>query len=84
MNHIRENTEHISCGMPDGDNQKSTIIYKDNLNVSAYTRDIADIYGGSDLISLVMYVKAPIYFRQSDSWKRSAFNLAQTPKNSDK
>lgn len=68
MNHIRENTEHISCGMPDGDNQKSTIIYKDNLNVSAYTRDISDIYGGSDIISLVMYVKAPIYFTDALRW----------------
>lgn len=57
MHSIRENEKFISCGMPDGDNPSSTIVYKDNLDVKAYTRNIIDKNGNSDLISLVMFVK---------------------------
>ena len=68
MRHIRETTEYFSCGMPDGDNQKSTIIYKDTLYVDAHTRNIKDNYGSSDIISLVLYIKKDMYFTSSLMW----------------
>lgn len=60
MHHIKWHNvnEYISCGMPDGDNIGSTIIYNTpNLKVTAYTRDIVDPYGVSDIISLVCFIK---------------------------
>jgi hypothetical protein len=67
MHSIREHDKYFTCGMPDGDNKKSTVIYKDNLNVEAYTRNIKDQYGASDIISLVTYIKGT-YFSQSVKW----------------
>ena len=59
---------YFSCGMPDGDNTKSTIIYNDkNLGVTAYTRDITDSYGNSDLISLVCFIQGN-YFSHTLKW----------------
>ena len=59
MRHINDSSpEYISCGMPDGDNKSSTIVYKEeDVGVKAYTRNI----DGSDIISLVCFVKN-IYF----------------------
>ncbi|KOS61560.1 hypothetical protein FJQ98_15960 [Lysinibacillus agricola] len=67
MHSIESNSRYYSCGMPDGDNQNSTIIYRDNLNVDAYTRNIKDAYGNSDIISLVSYVNEA-YFSDSLKW----------------
>lgn len=68
MHHINPNNDkYISCGMPDGDNPKSTIVYKDNLFVDAYTRNIEDSYGNSDIISLVSFIKET-YFSESLKW----------------
>jgi len=54
--------------MPDGDNPTSTTIYNnENLNVVAYTRNIADNFGASDLISLVCFVKK-MYFSHALKW----------------
>ena len=53
MHHIKwhDNSSYITCGMPDGDNPQSTTIYNNPfLNVVAYTRDIVDAYGVSDII----------------------------------
>ena len=68
MKHIRENSEYISCCMPDGDNQKSTIVYKDNLYITAYTRDISDSYGSTDIFSLTMYLRPDLYFTSALRW----------------
>ena len=62
-----KNNKYITCGMPDGDNPKSTVIYKDNLKVDAYTRNIKDKYGVSDIISLVTFINDS-YITQSIKW----------------
>ena len=67
MHHIEEKDEYFTCGFPDGDNTKSTIIYKDNLWVNAYTRDISDKYGYTNIISLVSFIKQ-LYFSNSIKW----------------
>ncbi len=57
MHHIRSHSqgEYITCGMPDGDNQNSTVIYnEENLSVVAYTRENKKI---TDIISLTQYTQ---------------------------
>lgn len=67
MHSIRDCGDYYSCGMPNGDNKNSTIIYKNSLNVEAYTRNIVDTYGNSDIISLVSFVNK-MYFSESIKW----------------
>ena len=67
MKSIKDKGSYFSCGMPDGDNPSSTIVYKDTLYVDAYTRDIKDEYGGSDIISLVMFIRQE-YFSVAIKW----------------
>ena len=78
MHHIQwhNRREYITCGMPDGDNPSSTVVYCDNnfLMVKAYTRDIVDPYGISDIISLVSFIKGTI-FTQSINWLCELFGL---------
>ena len=78
MHHIQwhNRREYITCGMPDGDNPSSTVVYCDNnfLLVKAYTRDIVDPCGISDIISLVSFIKGTI-FTQSISWLCDLFGL---------
>ena len=57
MKSIKEHSDYFSCGMPDGDNTKSTIVYKESLYVDAHTRNIKDAYGNSDILALVMFIK---------------------------
>lgn len=59
--------KYFSCGFPDGDNTKAITIYTDTLRVNAYTRDIVDGYGNSDLISLICFIKQ-IYFTKALKW----------------
>lgn len=59
--------KYFSCGFPDGDNSKSITVYTDTLRVNAYTRDIVDAYGNSDLISLVCFIKQ-LYFTKALKW----------------
>ena len=62
--------------MPDGDNTKSTIIYLDEyLSVKAYTRNIKDEYGNSDLISLVAFINQESNFFQNLKWLCDAIGL---------
>lgn len=58
---------YYSCGFPNGDNPQAMSILSDNLHVEAYTKDIKDEYGNSDIISLVSYIK-DMYFYQSLKW----------------
>jgi hypothetical protein len=67
MHNIKEHDEYFSCGMPSGDNKKSTIVYKDSLHVDAYTRNITDQYGVSDIIALVTFIN-DTYFSESLKW----------------
>ena len=70
MHHIKwhSNNSYVTCGVPNGDNPHSTTVYNNNfLNVVAYTRDIIDSNGISDIISLVMYIRK-YNFRQSLQW----------------
>ena len=70
MHHIKWHSgdEYITCGMPDGDNPISTTIYNDSfLGVKAYTRDIKDAYGISDIISLVTFIRK-CFFTESINW----------------
>lgn len=70
MHHIKwhDNNSYITCGMPDGDNPQSTTVYNNpSLNVVAYTRDIVDEYGVSDIVSLVCFIKE-LYFSNAINW----------------
>lgn len=66
--HIRlHNHKYYSCGFPDGDNVKSINLYLDTLQVKAYTRNIEDKYGNSDIVSLVCFIK-DLYFSKALKW----------------
>jgi len=82
MHHIEEKDEYFTCGFPDGDNTKSAVIYKDNLWVNAYTRDISDKCGYTNIISLVSFVKQ-LYFTESIKWicDVCSYNYYEEPKN---
>lgn len=67
MHHIKNHGDYYTCGMPTGDNTKSTVVYKENLHVEAFTRNIKDQYGISDIISLVTFVR-DTYFSDSIKW----------------
>ena len=70
MHHIKkcDNGKYYTCGMPDGDNPSSTTIYNNEyLNVIAYTRNVEDSNGISDIISLVMLI-TDLDFSQSIKW----------------
>lgn len=67
MKHIKPHSEYYSCGMPDGDNKSSTIVYRDSLFVDAYTRDISDKNGCTDIVSLVSFVNDS-FFSSSIKW----------------
>lgn len=55
---IKEHIEYFSCGMPDGDNKSSITVYKQkHLPVVAYTRNIKDNNGYSDIISLMAFIR---------------------------
>jgi DNA primase len=85
MHHIEEKDEYFTCGFPDGDNTKSAVIYKDNLWVNAYTRDISDKCGYTNIISLVSFIKQ-LYFTKSIKWicDICSYNYYEEPKNKTK
>lgn len=68
--HIKShNQQYYSCGMPDGDNTKSTIVYNDEwIGVQAYTRNIKDKFGNSDIISLVSFINSEENFSKCLKW----------------
>lgn len=73
--HIKlHDNRYYTFGMPDGDNNKSTILYIDNLSVIANTRDIQDEYGHSDLFSLICFLK-DMYFSNALKWLCDLLNL---------
>lgn len=66
---VNHSNTYYSCGMPDGDNPKSTIIYNEEyINVTAYTRNIKDKWGNSDIISLVAFINKEENFSKSLKW----------------
>ena len=80
MHHIDDKGDYFTCGFPDGDNTKSVVIYKDNLWVNAYTRDISDKYGYTNIISLVTFIKE-LYFSKSIKWicETCSYNYYEEP-----
>ena len=66
MHHINDKGEYFTCGFPDGD-ANHVVVYKDNLWVNAYTRDISDKYGYTNIISLTSFIRK-LYFSQSIKW----------------
>ena len=79
MHHIKwhDNKKYITCGMPDGDNKQSTVIYNNEfLNVTAYTRDIVDENDISDIISLVSFIKK-YSFRETIFWLSNKLGLGE-------
>lgn len=67
--HIKKHSGYYSCGMPDGDNPSSTIIYTNEyIGVTAYTRNIKDKYGNSDIISLIGFINKEENFSQNLKW----------------
>ena len=81
MHHIEEKDEYFTFGFPDGDAKKA-VVYKDNLWVNAYTRDISDKYGYTNIISLTSFIKK-LYFSQSIKWicDTCSYNYYEEPKN---
>lgn len=66
---VNHNEVYFSCGVPDGDNPKSTLIKNNEyLSVKAYTRNIKDKYGHSDLISLVGFINKEDNFSKNLKW----------------
>lgn len=75
MHHIKKHQNYYTCGVPTGDNTISTSIYNNKyLNVKAYTRDIEDENGISDLISLIRQVK-DFDFIQAIDWLHKILGL---------
>lgn len=73
------NPKYISCGMPDGDNPSSTIIYNDSfLTVNAYTRKLPTELGrNSNIFNLIMFVNN-MSFSQAVSWTHAILGLNNT------
>lgn len=74
--HIKERDggRYYSCGFPNGDNPQGMSILTENLHVEAYTKDISDEYGNSDIVSLVCYIK-DMYFYQALRWICSVLGI---------
>ena len=84
MHSIRRHDTYISCAFPDGDNRNACCCYiNENLNVTAYTRDIVDVYGCSDIISLVSFVKS-IYWSNAIKYICQLVGLDYYAKSDDK
>lgn len=73
MHHIKShNNGYWICGMPDGDNTSSTVVYNDEkIGVTAYTRTDKNII---DIISLVQYVQSTD-FRGALNWLYETLNI---------
>lgn len=59
---IKDRGEYYQCANPDGDNQTAITVYKDNLNVIDYTRNIEQ-NNISDIFSLVMFFNKCNFFQ---------------------
>lgn len=78
MKHINSsNAKYVSCGMPDGDNPMSTIVYKDSyLTVNAYTRKLPGEEGkNTNIFNLIMFVKN-VNFAHAISWAHAILGLS--------
>jgi DNA primase len=66
MHHIKwhDNKRYITCGFPDGDNQKACVIYNSEyFNIESYTRDVKNKAGyAPDILSLVVFIKQEPFF----------------------
>jgi DNA primase len=66
MHHIKwhDNRRYITCGFPDGNNQKGcTIFNSEYFNIDPYTRDIENKAGyAPDILSLVVFIRQESFF----------------------
>lgn len=62
-----DNKRYYTGGFPNSDGNKSFAIFSDNLYIDSYTRNIADEYGNTDIISMVMFIK-DMYFYKALKW----------------
>lgn len=67
--HIKphDNNRYITCGFPDGNRPNSISLLTDNLHIEAYTRDITDQYGNSNLFTLASFIR-DTYFSDTLKW----------------
>jgi DNA primase len=67
--HIKphDNNRYITCAFPDGDNKKGMTIYTESLVIDAYTRNIKDKYGNSNIFTLTCFIK-DLYFPFALKW----------------
>lgn len=64
--------DYWTCGMPDGDNSSSTVIYNNEyIGVTAYTR-----IGNTDIIGLVQYVES-LDFKGALKWIYDKLNISK-------
>ena len=68
--HIKDKGEYYTCARPNGDNQQSIVVYKDNLTVNMYTGQ--KIQG--DIVALTMGLKQ-IDFVSALKWLHSTLGL---------
>lgn len=53
--HIRDKGTYLQCANPDGDNISAITLYKSNLNVVDYTRDLESVSYIIDIFTLVQF-----------------------------
>lgn len=71
------NPRYYSCGLPDGDNPTSTIIYRDeSLTVNAYTRNIGgDEDKKPNIFNLIMFINN-CEFSTAINWCHAVLGLS--------
>ena len=66
MHHIKwhDGKRYITCGFPDGDNQKACVIFNSEFfNIDSYTRDVKNKAGyAPDVLSLIAFIKQEPFF----------------------
>lgn len=72
--HIRDKGNYISSANPDGDNPNAIVVYKDNLSVIDFTRDIKGQKDSSDIFDLVSFFEKCNFF-ESVKWVCSSIGI---------
>lgn len=75
--HIKKHSNYITCGVPDGDNPSSVIVYTDtpNFYTIAYTRNIGE-NNKTDIFDLISYIRKEKYFPNNVKWVCDILNIS--------